>query len=150
MEKVKAKDFLRRHEISSLKIRALEEEIKNLYESLLKAPANDGQPRGSGKSDSTGIMASKIADMRLESEYLWEQQQLIRRQIERTLYQLEDADDFRVCWAKYIELKDWQEIAAEIDKTERTAQRIHGRALLEVQAIIDKRAETEKPFTNGG
>ena len=143
MEKVKAKEFLRRHEVSSLKIRALEEEITNLYESLLRSPTNDGQPRGTGKSDSTGIMASKIADMREESEYLWQQQQRIRRDIERTLYQLEDADDFRVCWARYIDLKDWQEIADGLDKTIRTAQRIHGRALLEVQKILDAEQEDE-------
>lgn len=141
MEKVKAKDFLRRHEVSSLKIKALEEEIKNLYDSLLQAPANDGQPRGSGTSDSTGLMAAKIADMREESEFLWQQQQMIRRDIERTLYQLEDAEEFRVCWARYIDLKDWQEIAEEMGRTERTAQRIHGRALQGVQELIDRRTK---------
>ena len=142
MEKVKAKDFLRQHELSRAKIETLEQEIANLYESTISAPIGDGQPRGTDISDSTGKLASKIADMRSETEYLWEQQQRIRRRVESVLLRLEDTNDFRVCWKRYIDLKAWDEIAEEMDvTTARTVQRIHGRALLEVQKILDAEEE---------
>ena len=145
MEKVKAKDFLRQHELSRAKIETLEQEIANLYESTISAPIGDGQPRGTDISDSTGKLASKIADMKSETEYLWEQQQRIRRRVESVLLRLEDTNDFRVCWKRYIDLKTWDEIAEEMDfTTARTVQRIHGRALLEVQKILDAEQEDEK------
>ena len=134
---MKAKEFLKRHAASQYKILALEAEIEKLYQSNIKSPANDGQPRGTDISDNTGSLAAKIADMREDIEWLWQQQQKIKWQVERTIYQLDSPEQFRVCWLKYIELKDWSEIAAEMDKTARTVQRIHGNALLSVQAIID-------------
>ena len=76
--------------------------------------------------------------MREDIEWLWQQQQRIKWQVERTIYQLDSPEQFRVCWLKYIELKDWTEIAEEMDKTARTVQRIHGNALLSVQEILDK------------
>ena len=137
-EKMKAKDFLKRHAASQYKILALEAEIDKLYQTNIKSPANDGQPRGTDISDGTGSLAAKIADMKEDIEWLWQQQQKIKWQVERTIYQLDSPEQFRVCWLKYIELKDWSEIAAEMDKTARTVQRIHGNALLSVQAIIDQ------------
>lgn len=134
---MKAKEFLKRHAASQYKILALEAEIEKLYSSNIKSPANDGQPRGTDISDNTGKLAAKIADMKEDIEWLWQQQQKIKWQVERTIYQLDSPEQFRVCWLKYIELKDWSEIAAEMDKTARTVQRIHGNALLSVQAIID-------------
>lgn len=136
-EKMKAKEFLKRHAASQYKIMALEAEIEKLYSSNIKSPNNDGQPRGTDISDSTGSLAAKIADMKEDIEWLWQQQQKIKWQVERTIYQLDSPEQFRVCWLKYIELKDWTEIAEEMDKTARTVQRIHGNALLSVQAIID-------------
>lgn len=142
MEKVKAKDFLRQHELSRAKIETLEQEIANLYESTISAPIGDGQPRGTDITDKTGQLASKIADMRNETEYLWEQQQRIRRRVESVLLRLEDTNDFRVCWKRYIDLKTWDEIAADMNvTTARTVQRIHGRALLEVQKILEAEQE---------
>lgn len=139
-----AKQFLNRHRLATAKIRALEREIANLYESTISAPIGDGQPRGTDISDSTGKLAAKIADMRSETEYLWEQQQRIRRRVEGVLLRLEDTNDFRVCWKRYIDLKTWDEIAEEMDvTTARTVQRIHGRALLEVQKILDAEQEDE-------
>lgn len=135
---MKAKEFLKRHAASQYKIMALEAEIEQLYQSNIKSPANDGQPRGTDIGDSTGALAAKIADMREDIEWLWQQQQRIKWQVERTIYQLESPEQFRVCWLKYIELKDWTEIAEEMDKTARTVQRIHGNALLSVQEILDK------------
>ena len=134
---MKAKEFLKRHAASQYKILALEAEIEKLYQSNIKSPANDGQPRGTDISDNTGSLAAKIADMREDIEWLWQQQQKIKWQVERTIYQLDSPEQFRVCWLKYIELKDWTEIAEEMDKTARTVQRIHGNALLSVQTIID-------------
>ena len=135
---MKAKEFLKRHAASQYKIMALEAEIEQLYQSNIKSPANDGQPRGTDIGDSTGALAAKIADMREDIEWLWQQQQRIKWQVERTIYQLDSPEQFRVCWLKYIELKDWTEIAEEMDKTARTVQRIHGNALLSVQEILDK------------
>lgn len=133
-----AKQFLNRHRLATAKIRALEREINRLYETALSAPVNDGMPKGTGTSDKTGSLASKIADMREDAETLWDAQQRIRRSIERVLYQLDDAEEFEVCWERYVELKDWQEIAAEKDRAVRTIQRIHGSGLQEVQRILDE------------
>jgi DNA-directed RNA polymerase specialized sigma24 family protein len=135
---MKAKEYLRRHAGSQLKIKALEEEINRIRESGLQSPANDGQPRGTDISDTTGRIAAKVADLCSDVEFLWEQQNRIKWQVERALYSLENPEQFRVCWLKYIDLKEWAEIAAEMDRTERTVQRIHGNALQEVQKYIDK------------
>lgn len=135
-ENNRTKEYLRQHELSVLKIRTLEKEIAELTEGLYRSPVSDGMPHSSGKSDPTGTFGAKLADMRKEAEYLWEEQQKIRKSIERTLYRLKNAEQFAVLWAKYIELKDWPEIADEQDRTVRTVQRIHGQGLKEVSEII--------------
>lgn len=134
---MKAKEFLRRHAASKYKIRELEEEIERIRESAVQSPANDGQPRGSDISDTTGRLAAKCADMSADIEFLWSQQRQIKWQVERVLYSLDNPDQYRVCWLKYIDEKDWSEIAMEMNRTERTVQRIHGNALQEVQRYID-------------
>lgn len=136
---MKAKEFLKRHAASQYKIAALEAEIQNLYHSGIKSPSgNDGQPRGSDISDTAGNLAAKIADLRTDAEWLWQEQRKIKWDVEKALYALEEPEQFRVCWLKYIDLKEWSEIAAEMDRTERTVQRIHGNALQEVQKYIDE------------
>lgn len=87
-ENNRTKEYLRQHELSVLKIRTLEKEIAELTEGLYRSPISDGMPHSSGKSDPTGTFGARLADMRKEAEYLWEEQQKIRKSIERTLYRL--------------------------------------------------------------
>jgi hypothetical protein len=146
-KEVSAKSFLREHKLSCLKIKTLEKKIEELYGSDVRSPqGSDGQPRGSGTGDPAGALAAKIADMRSETEWLWDQQQKIRRKIERTLYMMTDPDAFQVAWLRYIELEDWQQIAEELDKTVRTVQRIHKKSLLEVQEILDKQRQEQTDY----
>ena len=136
-----AKAFLRQHEIAMLKIRALEAEIDELYAAAFPGLNMDGMPKGGDPSDKVGKLAAKIADMREDAEYLWQEQQKIRRRIEQVLYGIEDAKQFKVAWGRYVELKDWADIAEDIPCTERTAQRIHGDALETVRELLEKMKE---------
>lgn len=140
-----AKDYLNRHAEAEAKIKAMEREIDNLYQTAIgSAPIDEaGQPQHTGKSDKTGGLASLIAGMRSDIEFLWAQNQRIRHQIERTLYQVKGADAFQVLWKKYIERKHWEEIADEMDKAKRTVQRIHGEGLKEVEEILRRMEEAE-------
>ena len=48
---MKAKEFLKRHAASQYKIMALEAEIEQLYQSNIKSPAINDQPRGTDIGD---------------------------------------------------------------------------------------------------
>lgn len=133
-----AKEFLMQFEILKLKSMALERAIANLEESPVSSFANYGMPKKSGTSDPTGKIAAKIANMKEEAAYILIEQIEKKRKIERVLLQLNKASHFAIMWAKYIDLKDWGQIADEQDRTVRTVQRIHGQALQEVAKLIDR------------
>lgn len=139
MQTMTAKRYLKHHEVATLRLQALERTIAELYSKAFPAQVTDGEPPVQGNvSDRTGSLAVKIADMRLDAEALWYEQQIIRREIERTIFAVEDPNQIRVLKAKYIDLKGWSEIADEMDKTERTVQRIHGEALVEVEKLLEE------------
>lgn len=50
--------------------------------------------------------------------------------VSKEINQLQDRQHIRVLYEKYILMKDWKEIADELDCTLRHAQRVHGNALI--------------------
>ena len=118
----KAKEFLERYRTADRKIQMLADEIDKI-ESLAggRAVSIDGQPHGNGTTDKVAIAATAAADLQEKlSAWLFEQEKT-KREMSET----------------------WFSIACVMNLSERQVQRIHGRALQEVQKIIDRKGETK-------
>lgn len=134
-----ARDFMNRYKLAGQKVNMYRAKIEALEQSALSGQQMDGQPHGSGKSDTVPRVATKAADMRVTLEAWMLEQERIQEEIIRVMGALKKTEHFQVLKMRYIEeppADSWQSIAAVMDKTVRHVQRIHGYALQEVQLII--------------
>ena len=145
----KAKEFLERYRTADRKIQMLADEIDKI-ESLAggRAVSIDGQPHGSGTADKVAIAATAAADLQEKlSAWLFEQEKT-KREIINVLAELKDSNQFQVLRLRYLsdEMEEtWFSIACVMNLSERQVQRIHGRALQEVERIIDRKgADNDK------
>lgn len=143
----KAKEFLERYRTADRKIQMLADEIDKI-ESLAggRAVSIDGQPHGNGTTDKVAIVATAAADLQEKlSAWLFEQEKT-KREIINVLAELKDSNQFQVLRLRYLsdEMEEtWFSIACVMNLSERQVQRIHGRALQEVERIIDRKGETK-------
>lgn len=145
----KAKEFLERYRTADRKIQMLADEIDKI-ESLAggRAVSIDGQPHGNGTTDKVAIAATAAADLQEKlSAWLFEQEKT-KREIINVLAELKDSNQFQVLRLRYLsdEMEEtWFSIACVMNLSERQVQRIHGRALQEVEKIIDRKgADNDK------
>lgn len=62
----------------------------------------------------------------------------IKQEVINTIEQL-PVDEYDILHKKYVQLKDFYEIAVELDKSYSNITTIHGRALVNVQRLLDER-----------
>lgn len=98
-------------------------------DALIKSPKMDGLPRGSGGTSGVELQAA----LRLEAKKRYDRERFrlmeMQEQIEDAIWGLEDDAQREVVKCRYIGGMTWTEIADRMDKSVRTVQRIHGRAL---------------------
>lgn len=139
-------------------IRKLKREIEKLTEVTVRSAWPDGQPRGTKTTDPTGTTASKLADQNLERcqelhkqllEYEYEQLQEKSRLWSKSLAiydligQLRDPVLYKIIVKRYIDGDTFEQIAVDINYTWRHTINLHGKALQEVQILLDRRKGDE-------
>lgn len=112
------------------KIEQLEQEKADLLQ--LTAPKPDGQPRSSGTGDPTGSTATKIADLTTQLDYLIEDLLERRYQIEKVISALPERD-FNLMHSYYILGHSWEEVAEEMNISDRWARTLHGHILQKIR-----------------
>lgn len=138
---MRAKEFFMRYRTAEGKVKTFKREIERLEHASLGSQQMDGQPHGTGKSDTVANTAAKAADLRIMLEAWVAEQERIKREIIEVLGAIDDNDEFQVLQLRYLAERPadrWECIKDVMALSVRQAQRIHGRALRSAQAIIDK------------
>lgn len=145
---VDAKEFLSQVKVIDALINSKQEDLDWLNCVATKATSAWGGEVVSGTRnlDKLGDVGAKIADKKMEINR--EIDRLIdkRREVKGVIEQLKDSEQIKaLCWF-YVGLVDkekgevqyltWEEIGNKLHTSKRTAERIHGNALLEVEKIL--------------
>lgn len=93
--------------------------------------------QSSGPHDKLGDIVAEIVDLRAAIRENVEQMTRIKADVINTIDKVGDADLINVLYKRYVLFKSWTEISTEMAFTERNVQRLHGKALLEVQKILN-------------
>lgn len=135
------KDFLRQYRAAQYKVELLRRDLSEL-EAMAEgtAIAQDGQPRGTERSDPAGNLATRIADLRATIEWKMLEAMEIRSEIMAVAEQLKDSDLFRIVYLRYLapDRTTWEEIAEDIHLSLRQTHRKHGEALVELEGVLIK------------
>lgn len=133
-------------------------DIEQMTDVSIKSAWPDGQPHGTKTTDPTGATASRLADKTntkrdelrerlVEYEYeqietrsaLWSKQ----TEILDVIGQVNDPVLFSILVNRYIEGKTFEWIAVNINYSYRHTINLHGKALAEVQKIINKKTKLQ-------
>lgn len=134
-----AKEFLKSYKIETSKLRIYEEEIERLQtEAESITQRIDGMPAGGKISDKVGNIASKIVDLTMDAINQREKCTQVRKEIIDTIMSITRNEQIDVLYKRYIDGMKWEEIAVDMNYTYRAVLIIHGKALIEIQKILDK------------
>lgn len=122
-------DNLNRYQIAEAKIRKLTEQLENL-EQLRDSIASGGDGlRPAGVSDRTGRVAAMIADLEQVIETEIAEALKIKTSVLKLVAKLEDADQYAVIYARYIDGKSISAIAQDLFSSRNRVRRIHDEAV---------------------
>ena len=94
----------------------------------------------SSRTDTAELIANVVdAEERLAQRRAYALKLLM--EIEETIGKVEDATERRLLHLRYIQGRKWEEIAEDLDRTERWVYRLHGRGLKAVFEILSREAE---------
>lgn len=132
----------------------LRADIESETDVSIKSAWPDGQPHGTKTTDPTGTTASRLADkinMRRKAlqeqllEYEYDQIQVrselwrVQAEILDVISQVQDSVLFNILTSRYLDGRSFEWIAVNVNYTYRHVINLHGKALAEVQAILNKK-----------
>lgn len=137
---MKAKDYLLQAKYLDQQIQSKLNEIERLNSlaTNMNSVISD-MPKARGNSTSR-LEDTVVKIVEYENEIQADLDQLftLKREINETIGRLSDVEYRLVLQKRYLELCTWEEISADIDKKVRWVQVIHGRALEDLQRMLDE------------
>lgn len=132
-----AKEYLSRYRLINIRINQKIDQQRQLRELATNISPSAGEGHSGGVADKVGSAVAKIAT--LEQEINAEIDELIRvkAEIERTISAAADERLRLILIARYINNMRWEQIAVTQNIEPRWLYRLHGRALREIEKIID-------------
>lgn len=130
----KKKAWLRRYQyaVKAEQEIALEmEELESQY--ILPSKAIDGMPHGSGGDKDLSAFAAKYDELYQQVKAALEKRIEIRMEVRNAIEAMEDEAEKILMLYRYIDGKQWEEIAVRMGYTWRWVMQIHGRALSHFQ-----------------
>ena len=151
LEKNRAKAYLWRIRKIEKDIRNIEDMIRDAREEqeTIRSAWPDGQPHGTGTTDPTAQavidLEVKIGDY--ERKLIRDKSDLWKAKMDilDTISKVRDANLSRLLYLFYIDGKTWEEVAVELHYSYRHTTRRHGRALQEVDKILDQKMSYNVP-----
>lgn len=139
MGKIDVKEFLRSYRRQLAKIDIIEQDIETYRsEAENTTQAINGLPHGSAITDKVGNITAKIVDRTsdalLEREIATDK----RKKISNVIRQVNDERYMRVLFERYIKGEKWEQIAVNMGYDYRYILKLHGRALQEVDKILNQ------------
>ena len=135
---MESKEYLESYKRIAERLKILTTEIERLRTEAESVSINlDGMPRSSGKSDKIARLAIQLASYETqladELSHLWSK----RMEIIHNIGMLDHRHQL-LLHKRYIDSESWEQIAYEMHITWRHCYRLHGRALAELEKIINK------------
>ena len=140
-----AKAYLRRIELLDAHINNKLNDLATLRTMVTKITATitPVAVSGSGNQDKLGDAIAKIVDLQDEINQKIDKFVDSKREVSAVLEKLQEPDHVKVLHKRYIEYKQWEQIACEMKYTYRNVCYIHGKALQAVEAILKDGGERE-------
>lgn len=136
---MQAKEYLNQIRKYDILIDNKKQMIFRLYSQAESITAAVGKERfqSSGSKDKIGDIVAEIVDLRALIRADVEKLTKVKAEVVSTIDKVGDADLINVLYKRYVHYKSWTDIADEMNFTERNVQRLHGKALLIVQKLIN-------------
>ena len=118
-------------------VRCLDVEIEELWTQLTSATSNnDGMPKGTVQDRQTklhAIMADKLQTKRSKKQVAEE----IMAEVLQTIDKVTDPNHRQLLFERYIQDKEWKDIADDISYTEEYVRgELHGKALNDIRFLM--------------
>lgn len=141
MERMSAKEYLQGIKKLDSLINSLTEEYETMRSLALKVTAsNDGERvQNSGNQDKLGNMVIKLIEQQEKINRNIDKYINMRANIHEVLSLLDNGDHIRLLYKRYFEYKSWEVIAYEMHYTYRWVTKMHGKALIELDKILEGR-----------
>ena len=139
MEEITAKEYLNQVRNLETKMKILKEEIDTLREMVVSTGAVQQQERvmSSGAQDRMAETICKINEKEEEWNELMREFALTRAEVIISIQKLNNSDYEQILYKRYCQSKKWEEIALELNYSYQWVCTLHGRALLEIEKIIN-------------
>lgn len=133
------KEYLKQYQKMMEEVRCLDVEIEELWTQLTSATSNnDGMPKGTVQDRQTklhAIMADKLQTKRSKKQVAEE----IMAEVLETIDKVTDPNFRLILFERYIQDKNWEEIADHLGYVEEYVRgELHGKALNEIRFICGK------------
>ena len=131
------KEYLNQYKRMMEEVRCLDVEIEELWTQLTSATSNnDGMPKGTVQDRQTKlhtIMADKLQTKRSKKQVAEE----VMAEVLETIDKVTDPNHRQLLFERYIQDKEWKDIAEDISYTEEYVRgELHGKALNEIRFIM--------------
>lgn len=131
------KEYLKQYKRMMEEVRCLDVEIEELWTQLTSATSNnDGMPKGTVQDRQTklhAIMADKLQTKRSKKQVAEE----VMAEVLETIDKVTDPNHRQLLFERYIQDKEWKDIADDISYTEEYVRgELHGKALNEVRFLM--------------
>lgn len=146
MDVSEIKDYLKSYRELKSKIDIVELELEELEEQAESiVPVNDGMPKEAVKSDRTGDLAVKIADM--ISRLIDMRMELIEKRtaVSDLILAVPDSRYSQLLYKRYILLDTWDKIAKDMHYEHKYILRLHSEALFVADGILSKCSANKIP-----
>jgi len=131
------KEYLKQYQKMMEEVRCLDVEIEELWTQLTSATSNnDGMPKGTVQDRQTklhAIMADKLQTKRSKKQVAEE----IMAEVLETIDKVTDPNHRQLLFERYIQDKEWKDIADDISYTEEYVRgELHGKALNDIRSYL--------------
>ena len=132
------KEYLKQYQKMMEEVRCLDVEIEELWTQLTSATSsNDGMPKGTVQDRQTklhAIMADKLQTKRAKKKDAEE----VMAEVLQTIDKVTDPNHRQLLFERYIQAKEWKDIADDIGYVEEYVRgELHGKALNDVRFLMD-------------
>ena len=139
MEEMTAKEYLMQVRNLESKMKILKEEIDTLREMVVSTGAIQQGERelSSGTQDKMAETICKINEKECEWNDLMREFALARANVIINIQKLNNPEYEQILYKRYCQSKKWEEIALEMNYTYQWVCKLHGRALLELDKVLN-------------
>lgn len=139
LEEMTAKEYLNQVRNLESKMKILKEEIDILREMVVSTGAiqQDERVLSSGTQDKMAETICKINEKECEWNDLMREFALARANVIINIQKLNNPEYEQILYKRYCQSKKWEEIALEMNYTYQWVCKLHGRALLELDKVLN-------------